>query len=151
MNLVEFNFKFTKVALPIVSDQPANAMDIERLGIGKVVDYFDMTAEELQKAVEKVLDRPVYTENVVKYGKLLMDQISQPLDRAVWHIEYLVRNPELVEYTRPRVHELVWYEYMLLDVCLVILSVLSISLICTFKLLRLSYLWCSSGRMNKIE
>ena len=75
-----------------------------------------MTTENLHEAIHKVLQDPRYTENVQKVGGLLKDQIDQPLERAVWHLEYLIRHPDLINFIKPRVHELKWYQYYMLDV-----------------------------------
>ena len=49
------------------------------------------------------------------------DQITRPLDRAVWWIEHLMRHPEMYAGKSP-VHDLAWYEYFLLDVILLLLG-----------------------------
>jgi hypothetical protein len=42
-------------------------------------------------------------------------QINKPLDRAVWWIEHIMRHPTLYSRRSP-VHNLAWYQYLLLDV-----------------------------------
>ena len=112
---------------------PANALDLERMGVAEVISYYEVNEENLLKAVKKVLKDPVYTENARKFGSLLTDQINKPLDRAVWHIEHLIRHPGMIDYIRPPVHDLAWYQYFMLDVLAFLLSLvlLFLFLLCT--------------------
>jgi glucuronosyltransferase len=90
------------------------------------------------------LEDPIYTENARKFGSLLTDQIYKPLDRAVWHIEHLIRYPGMIEYIRPPVHDLAWYQYAMLDVLAFLFSLLLLFLFLLYKLIR-----CVCSRSDK--
>ena len=79
------------------------------MGVAEVISYYEVNEESLLTAVKKVLEDLIYTENARKFGSLLTDQINKPLDRAVWHIEHLIRHPGMIDYIRPPVHDLAWY------------------------------------------
>ena len=66
-------------------------------------------------ALDEVLHNPKYTIAAQKFGSLLNDQITKPLDRAVWWIEHIMRHPDMYAGKSP-VHKLSWYQYFLLDV-----------------------------------
>ena len=130
------------------SDGPANALDLERMGLAEVISYYEVDEENLLTAVKKVLEDPIYTENARKFGNLLTDQINKPLDRAVWHIEHLIRHPGMIEHIRPPVHDLAWYQYFMLDVLAFLLSLLLLFLFIIYKLVS----WvCCWGAKTKVE
>ena len=56
------------------SDGPANALDLERMGVAEVIDFFSVNEKNLLLAVKKVLDDQSYRENARKFGSLLTDQ-----------------------------------------------------------------------------
>ena len=122
------------MALPVNSDGPANALDLERMGVAEVIDYFDVNEENLLLAVQKVLEDQSYRDNARKFGSLLTDQMTNPLERAVWHIEHLMRHPGLQRHIHPPVHNLSWYQYFLLDVLAFLTSFLLIFVFIFYKL-----------------
>ena len=139
---------YLQVALPVNSDGPANALDLERMGVAEVISYYEVNEKNLLKAVKKVLEDPIYTENAGKFGSLLTDQINKPLDRAVWHIEHLIRHPGMIEHIRPPVHDLAWYQYFMLDVLAFLLSLVLLFLFIIYKLVS----WvCCWGAKTKVD
>jgi len=81
------------VIIPVFADQPANAKEAELRGYGVGVPLNEATPEKLHEAIQKVLTDPKYSSNAKEYGSLLLDDITKPLDRAVWWIEYALRHP----------------------------------------------------------
>ena len=78
----------------------------------------------------------------------MKDQINKPVDRAIWHIEHLIRNPSITEHMRAPVHNLAWYQYFLVDVLGFLLTVL---LLLVFLLYKLCTLCCSLGVSSSRE
>eukprot|EP00091_Calanus_sinicus_P008624 TRINITY_DN20763_c0_g1_i1.p1 TRINITY_DN20763_c0_g1~~TRINITY_DN20763_c0_g1_i1.p1 ORF type:complete len:146 (-),score=48.68 TRINITY_DN20763_c0_g1_i1:130-567(-) len=58
------------VATPICYDQFANAKEIADLGIGEVINFTEITEENMSKALDQVLHRPKYTEKDKNCGQL---------------------------------------------------------------------------------
>eukprot|EP00092_Neocalanus_flemingeri_P013186 GFUD01014211.1.p1 GENE.GFUD01014211.1~~GFUD01014211.1.p1 ORF type:complete len:520 (-),score=100.48 GFUD01014211.1:177-1736(-) len=125
------------VAIPINGDQPANAIDLKRMGVAEVLSWSDMNEENLLESIKTVINDPSYTEKAQKFGTLLKDQINKPIDRTIWHIEHLIRNPGLIDHMRPPVHNLTWYQYFLLDVMAFLASLLLLMTYLFYRLLRL--------------
>ena len=75
--------------------------------------------------MDSVLHEPKYTENAKKYGSVLNDQITRPLDRAIWWIEHIMRHPFMYEGKSP-VRNLYWFQYFLLDVLALYLLIIYI-------------------------
>ena len=95
-------------------------------------------------ALDEVLHNPKYTQEAQKFGSLLNDQITKPLDRAVWWIEHIMRHPDMYAGKSP-VHKLSWYQYFLLDVLAFGLAILFI----VFSVLKLLFKKCCRSSKTK--
>lgn len=61
------------VVIPFVSDQPVNARQVQRLGLGQVLDYKSITPEALCSTVFAVMNDPIIQENV----RAMQDEIAR--------------------------------------------------------------------------
>lgn len=52
-----------------------------------------MTTADIKEKLTKVLENPTYRKNVMKLSKRFKDQKEKPIDRAVWWVEWVLRNP----------------------------------------------------------
>ena len=66
--------------------------------------------------------------------ELVMDQPMHPVDRAAWWMEYLIRHPNPDDAMRSPALELVWWQYLLIDV-FIFLFIIVISFIIVVKFL----------------
>ncbi|XP_053679208.1 UDP-glucosyltransferase 2-like [Anopheles nili] len=83
-------------------------------GIISLIDF------ETQTFVDKLRDvftEDRYQENVNKLHRLLNDQPQTSMERAVWWIEYVARNGGT---SSLHVRHLSWFEYLMLDVLLLV-------------------------------
>ena len=113
-----------QVAVPVTGDQPANAYEIERVGFGLRVPFAELTEEKLLKAIQEVLNDPKYAAKAKEHGSLLTDNINNPLDKAVWWLEFILRHPG--NKMRSPVHDLAWYQYFLIDVWVFVFGTLTL-------------------------
>lgn len=65
-----------------------------KAGVAEHIYFPEITSRELKEKLIKMLTNPKYAENMKKRSQRLRDQPEKPLDRAVWWIEYLLRNPD---------------------------------------------------------
>ncbi|OBS69023.1 hypothetical protein A6R68_02436, partial [Neotoma lepida] len=56
-----------------------------------------------------------YKENAMRLSRIQHDQPMKPLDRAVFWIEYVMRNKG-AKHLRVAAHDLTWFQYHSLDV-----------------------------------
>ncbi|XP_029346054.1 2-hydroxyacylsphingosine 1-beta-galactosyltransferase isoform X2 [Acyrthosiphon pisum] len=80
------------VAVPFFGDQHLNMKLVETKGYGKVVDYFEITEESFGNAIKEVLSDPTFKKNVEIQSRVYRDQPMKPLQRAVYWVEYVIRN-----------------------------------------------------------
>ena len=139
--------RFFQIAVPVSGDQPSNADYLKRSGVGETIQFQRLSEDKLYDALQKVLNDPSYKAKITDLGSLLVDQIDKPLDRAVWWIEHLIRHPSLASHMRSPVHNLTWYQYYLLDVLALILSVILTVLFIFYKILKC--ICCRSGGQDR--
>lgn len=69
------------------------------------LDFFNLTTDGIKDTLIKVLSDRKYAINAKKLSSKFKDQKEKPLDRAIWWIEWLIRNPD-ADYLKSPVLEL---------------------------------------------
>ncbi|XP_078686597.1 UDP-glucuronosyltransferase 2C1-like [Branchiostoma floridae x Branchiostoma belcheri] len=124
------------VSLPLAADHHDNVARVVGRGFGVKLDIFTMTTEELLQAINHVLETKSYQENVDRAARILADQPTPPMDRAMWWIEHLTRHGGL-PHLRTRAHTIPFHQYFLLDVIAFFVAVLAVvlgGLVCVCRL-----------------
>jgi len=110
------------LAVPIAFDQPRNAARLVRGGYGLSLDWDTLTEASVLEAIHTILDDESYAQRLRNVSIALRDQKERPGERAVWWLEYAIRNrgrPHM-RYPGARLHFL---QYICLDVFAVLLAV----------------------------
>lgn len=79
------------VGIPFFVDQPRNLQLAIEHGVGIGVDFLNL--EQLEQALEEVLSVTNYSENAKKLSKVFRDKQQTPLEKAIWWVEFVIRNP----------------------------------------------------------
>lgn len=66
---------------------------IKRLQMGEHLDFYTLTHDKIRSALRKVLENPEYMTTAKRVSSVVFDQKENPLDRAIWWIEYVLRHP----------------------------------------------------------
>ncbi|XP_029400880.1 uncharacterized protein LOC110330325 [Mus pahari] len=103
------------VGIPLFADQHDNINHIVAKGAAVKVDFETMSTTDLLAALKTVINDPFYKENALRLSRIHHDQPMKPLDRAVFWIEYVMRNKG-AKHLRPALHDLSWFQYHSLDV-----------------------------------
>jgi glucuronosyltransferase len=85
------------IVFPITNDQPAIAKMMVRNKIAIAMDLNDFSSDELIGNIKEIL-KPIYRENVMILRKLIYDEKMSGLEKAVWHIERLLRWKNSTDY-----------------------------------------------------
>ncbi|KAJ8966046.1 hypothetical protein NQ317_018127 [Molorchus minor] len=123
------------VGVPFIADQPMNIKRLVEIGVAIGIDYLTVTKEELKSAIVEVAENNRYKENMVSLRNLLQDEPMRPLDKAVWWTEYVLRHKGTGHLKQP-MSELSWFEYLLADVFLVIILMLTLVVYACTKLIQ---------------
>ncbi|XP_054579219.1 UDP-glucuronosyltransferase 1A1-like isoform X3 [Eptesicus fuscus] len=103
------------VMLPLFGDQMDNAKRMETRGAGVSLNVLEMTSEDLENALKTVINDKSYKENIMHLSSLHKDRPIEPLDLAVFWVEFVMRHKGAA-HLRPAAHLLTWYQYHSLDV-----------------------------------
>lgn len=92
-----------------------------------------------------------YGENARNTSAMFKDNPLPPLENAVYWIEYVCRYGGTA-HLRTAANDLYWFQYLLLDVLLLVLCVTLVSLWATKKILVLTVnRWCCRGARQKVS
>ncbi|ROL43913.1 UDP-glucuronosyltransferase 2B17 [Anabarilius grahami] len=113
------------LGLPLVFDQPDNLFRMEAKGTAKILDIATLDRNVFLEALKEVLHNPFYRENMQRLSRLHHDQPMKPLDRAVFWIEFVMRNRG-APHLRTQSFRMSWIEYHSVDVILTLMATLFI-------------------------
>ncbi|XP_055054769.1 UDP glucuronosyltransferase 5 family, polypeptide G1 [Misgurnus anguillicaudatus] len=137
------------LALPLLFDQFDNVMRLQVRGVARVLQAATLTEQEFLKALQDVLEDPVYRNSMQKLSELHRDLPLSPLDTATFWIEYVMRHKGAA-HLRSQGVNMPWYSYHSLDVVAVLLSFPLIGLWASIYVCKL--LCCSkSVRKRKVD
>ncbi|XP_021534621.1 LOW QUALITY PROTEIN: UDP-glucuronosyltransferase 1-6-like [Neomonachus schauinslandi] len=138
------------VMLPLFGDQMDNAKRMETRGAGVTLNVLEMTSEDLANAIKTVINDKSYKENIMHLSRLHKDRPIEPLDLAVFWVEFVMRHRG-APHLRSAAHELTWHQYHSLDVIGFLLAIVLGVVFITYKCCALGYRRCfgKKGRVKK--
>ncbi|XP_077011603.1 UDP-glucuronosyltransferase 1A10-like isoform X3 [Tamandua tetradactyla] len=129
------------VMMPLFGDQMDNAKRMDSRGAGVTLNVLEMTSEDLENAIKTVINDKSYKENIMRLSSLHKDRPVEPLDLAVFWVEFVMRHKG-APHLRPAAHDLTWYQYHSLDVIGFLLAVVLTALFVTWKCCLFGYRRC---------
>jgi len=123
------------LGIPLGNDQKPNLLRAKRAGYAEILEWDKISVDEFYNFVIKMLQEENVQQNLKIAHERFVDQKESPQERAVWWVEYLIRNGK-TGFLKPYSLQLEWYQYHLLDVIafifstLLIVTVISISCCC---------------------
>ncbi|XP_053687356.1 UDP-glucosyltransferase 2-like [Sabethes cyaneus] len=83
------------IGMPFFMDQHRTCQQSVAAGVAEVLDFQSLSVEKIRNTVLKVLQIPKYRENMKRRSRFFRDQPEKPLNRALWWMEYVIRNPDM--------------------------------------------------------
>lgn len=123
------------VGLPLILDQPDNIFKMVARGTAKAVDVSTLDRVVFLEALREVLYKPSYRENMQALSRLHHDQPMKPLDRAVFWIEFVMRNGG-APHLRTQSFRMSWIAYHSIDVILTLIMGLLFLVLITFLMIK---------------
>ncbi|XP_048014309.1 UDP-glucuronosyltransferase 2A3-like isoform X2 [Megalobrama amblycephala] len=123
------------VGLPLSFDQPDNLSRMQAKGTAKIVDFATVDRNVFLEALKEVLHNPSYRENMQRLSRLHHDQPMKPLDRAVFWIEFVMRNRG-APHLRTQSFRMSWIEYYCIDVIFTLLMIFVLSCFVIFSIIK---------------
>lgn len=124
------------VMVPLGGDQPDNAMRMETRGAGVVLDITRVTVDDLLHALDEVVNNTRYKESLKMLSAIHKDRPMEPLALSVYWTEYVMRHKG-APHLRPAAHNLNWFQYHSLDVIALLVTVVMLVVMVTFKCIAL--------------
>lgn len=72
-------------------------------GVSEQISFANLNTNELRSKLENVLYNPSFKNKMAIRSRLLRDQPEKPIDRAVWWVEYILRNPDASHLRTPTI------------------------------------------------
>ncbi|XP_050501045.1 UDP-glycosyltransferase UGT5-like isoform X4 [Diabrotica virgifera virgifera] len=139
------------VGIPFCADQHLNINIMESKGIAVKVDFVTMTAETLLDKLNEILHNPKYLQNAKKVSQIIKDQPQTPLERAVFWVEFAIRNNG-THILDPASRHMSYFITSSLDIYLFLASVIIVILWLLLKCLSLvKYFLCKNTKKLKDE
>ncbi|XP_032713429.1 UDP-glucuronosyltransferase 1-6-like isoform X3 [Lontra canadensis] len=137
------------VMLPLFGDQMDNAKRMETRRAGVTLNVLEMTSEDLANALKTVISDKSYKENIMRLSRLHKDRPIEPLDLAVFWVEFVMRHKG-APHLRPAAHDLTWYQYHSLDVIGFLLAIVLGVVFIAYKCCALGCRKCF-GRKGRVK
>ncbi|XP_037615442.1 UDP glucuronosyltransferase 5 family, polypeptide G1 [Sebastes umbrosus] len=113
------------LGLPLLFDQFDNLLRLKVRGAARVVEAKSLTKEDFLEAIKDILETPSYRENIQRLSLLHRDRLMDPMDTAIFWIEYVIRNKGAA-HLQSAGFSLPWYSYYSLDVALFITALIGV-------------------------
>lgn len=114
------------VGLPLLFDQFDNVLRLQVRGAARVLEATSLTSEVFKEALLDVLENPSYRKAMQRLSGLHRDRPIEPLDNAIFWIEYVLRNKGAM-HLHSVGYDLPWYIYHGVDVVLLLFTVSCLS------------------------
>jgi glucuronosyltransferase len=79
------------IVIPFLGDQPGMAIKLEQKGVGRYIDFDNITENHLLETIEE-MTKPIYKDNIKKLRELVKDDPMTSREKAVWWTEYVIRH-----------------------------------------------------------
>jgi glucuronosyltransferase len=71
-----------------------NWYQLQQAGVGKKLVLEDLDYIDIRDTINFVVNNPKFRKNMRARAKHFTEQLQKPLDKAIWWIEWVIRNPE---------------------------------------------------------
>lgn len=110
-----------------------NILKTKLKGMAEEIDFHTITRDVLRNKLQKFLKNPKYTENAKKISAQFRDQKEPPLDRAIWWIEWVLRNPN-ADYVKSPVLRLGYIVGNSIDVIAIVTTAILVFVVLLWKI-----------------
>ena len=137
------------VAIPLFADQFFQASKlINHIKMGERLDIRRLTSDELRDAIVRVADSARYRRNARAISRVMRDRPFSQREQITRWVRYVIKHGGAA-HLRCKGFDLTWYQYYLVDVTLVLLS-LSLAILLVFYLVGRTIFACLKHHYTKL-
>ncbi|CAH1798378.1 unnamed protein product [Owenia fusiformis] len=140
------------IGIPLFYDQRHHCTILtQRLKMGLVVNFSDITEKLLTSVVNEVLGNPQYKQNALKAQELARDQPVNASYTIQYWAEYVMKHKGAKHLQSRPMKELNFFQYYLLDIVFVLVICLMFAVTCFIFLIRRVYrfVFCKHQKLKK--
>ncbi|XP_036067069.1 UDP-glucuronosyltransferase 2A2 [Oryzias melastigma] len=124
------------VGLPLFFDQYDNLLRLQERGAAKILSITTVDKDDnFLKAIQEVLTDPSYRENMQRLSRLHRDQPVEPMDKALFWIEFVMRHKGAA-HLKAQSYNMSWFTYHSVDVVLFLTAAVLLVLLTSFMFIR---------------
>lgn len=109
------------IGFPVFADQNQNINYCVQYGVGKRLSVKNLKSQDLVNAIQEIMTDKSYRENMALLSKVFRDEREHPLERAIWWVEWVLRNPNS-RHLQSNAINLHWFVKYSLDVIVPIVA-----------------------------
>ncbi|KRT85594.1 Glycosyltransferase, partial [Oryctes borbonicus] len=140
-------FGIPTLCVSFYGDQKKNCAEMAEYGYAIHLPYQQLTRDSFEKAFIALTQNPIYKEKAKFRAELFREQEMDPLDRASFWIRH-VHKYKGAKHLQPKAATMPVYQYFLLDVMLLILCIVGLLSLITYKILK-CLVNCISGKNKR--
>lgn len=133
------------IMIPFFGDQFRNAIRAQNSGYAKHMKFNEITEETLVETITEMTTNSSYSQKANEISATFKHNLVEPLDEAVWWIEYVCRFKG-AKHLKSHAVNMSWFSYLLIDVILATLVTIFTILILLHKTVK--YL-CASKKTEQ--
>jgi glucuronosyltransferase len=137
------------IGIPMFADQGSNMVKAAQKGFAlPPLDFNTLTEDILLDAINKAINDPSLRETAQKLSSIFRDQQTQPLDRAVYWVEYVLRHQGAV-HLRSAARDLNYIQYFSIDVMAALLVISLVALTMNVIIIKALLRKCFGAKTTK--
>ncbi|XP_063965565.1 UDP-glucuronosyltransferase 1-2-like isoform X1 [Lytechinus pictus] len=137
------------VVMPVIFDQASNAVKVKTKGIGRILNRFYATDENVREVITDVLVNQSYRDNIIKYSRIYKDTQSDPEETIVYWVEHILKHGG--SHLRSRALQLNFIQLNSIDVLAFIGAILLVTTFLVYSCCIRCPSRCLNSRKSKLE
>ncbi|XP_011690798.1 PREDICTED: UDP-glucuronosyltransferase 2C1-like [Wasmannia auropunctata] len=125
------------LGIPVFGDHRLNMAYVVEKGLALQLDLQQFSYKRFSSSLNEILSNKSYTEMARKASFQFKDRLMSPVEEATYWVEHTIRHDP--NFLKTAAIELTWYEYLLLDVALMMISIIVFALWLICKLFSLLF------------
>ncbi|XP_066998493.2 UDP-glycosyltransferase UGT5 [Anabrus simplex] len=138
------------LGIPLFADQYQNIKSLAHTGMALKLDYDEINEETFSKALDTVLNDHSYQEKAKHLSQLFRDRPHSAMETAIFWTEYIIRHGG-APHLRSAAVDMPLYQYLLLDVLLVLLLGVGIVIATLWFSIRMLLTFILFGKVSKVR
>lgn len=111
-----------------------NAERVVKTGMALKLKIADLEKEEFKETILTLLNDKKFKEKAQLMSRNYRDQPQTPMERAMWWVDYVVRNPDVSFLKNPKLMEMNYLVKHSVDVCAFVTAIIVVVLLLSVKL-----------------